>query len=91
VPADGCAPRSRSRGGTVAAFMIAIWLLAIYCDGIFAFVYGLHVKQAYPDFVAARARVGTFIDAPVAFCVILYLTRRKPAAFHSGYGTELGF
>ena len=38
------------------------------------FIYGLHVKQAYPDFVPARVRVGTFIDAPVSFLVILYLT-----------------
>ena len=62
--------------GAAAGFMIAIWLLAIYTDGITAFVYGLQVKEAYPDFVAARVRVGTFVDAPVAFFVILYLTRR---------------
>jgi hypothetical protein len=63
-------------GGTVAGFMIAIWLLAIYTAGVATFVYGLQVKQAYPGFVAARVRVGTFIDAPVTFFVILYLTRR---------------
>jgi hypothetical protein len=63
-------------GGTVAGFMIAIWLLAIYTAGVATFVYGLQVKQAYPGFVAARVRVGTFIDATVTFCVILYLTRR---------------
>ena len=63
-------------GGAAAGFMIAIWLLAIYTDGIAAFVYGLQVKEAYPGFVAARVRVGTFVDAPVAFLVILYLTRR---------------
>jgi hypothetical protein len=62
--------------GAAAGFMIAIWLLAIYTDGIAAFVYGLQVKEAYPGFVAARVRVGTFIDAPVTFFVILYLTRR---------------
>jgi hypothetical protein len=62
--------------GAAAGFMIAIWLLAIYTDGITAFVYGLQVKEAYPDFVAARVRVGTFVDAPVTFFVILYLTRR---------------
>ena len=62
--------------GAAAGFMIAIWLLAIYIDGIAAIVYGLQVKEAYPDFVAARVRVGTFIDAPVTFFVILYLTRR---------------
>jgi hypothetical protein len=56
--------------------MIAIWLLAIYTDGTTAFVYGLRVKEVYPDFVAARVRVGTFVDAPVTFFVILYLTRR---------------
>jgi hypothetical protein len=63
-------------GGTVAGFMIAIWLLAIYTAGVATFVYGLQVKQAYPGFVAARVRVGTFIDAPVTFFMILYLTRR---------------
>ena len=57
--------------------MIAIWLLAMYTDGITAFVYGLQVKEAYPDFVAARVRVGTFVDAPVTFFVIFStLTRR---------------
>jgi hypothetical protein len=62
--------------GAVAGFMIAIWLLTIYTDGINAYVYGLHVKEAYPGFVAARLRVGTFVDALVTFLVILYLTRR---------------
>jgi len=63
-------------GGAAAGFMIAIWLLAIYTGGIAAFVYGLKVKEAYPGFVAARVRVGTFVDASVTFFVILYLTRR---------------
>ena len=62
--------------GAAAGFMIAIWLLAIYTDGITAFVYGLQVKEAYPGFVAAQVHVGTFVDAPVTFFVILYLTRR---------------
>jgi hypothetical protein len=63
-------------GATVAGFMIAIWLLAI-CNVIVATqVYGLQVRLAYPDFVAARVRVGTFVDAPITFFVILYLTRR---------------
>jgi hypothetical protein len=62
--------------GPAAAFMVAIWLLAIYTDGIAAFVYGLHVRETYPDFVAARLRVGTFVYALVTFFVILYLTRR---------------
>ncbi len=62
--------------GAAAGFMIAIWLLAIYTDSITAFVYGLQVKEAYPGFVAARVRVGTFVDALVTFFVILYLTRR---------------
>ena len=62
--------------GAAAGFMIAIWLLAIYTAGITTFVYGLQVKEAFPDFVAARVRVGTFVDAPVTFFVILYLTRR---------------
>ena len=62
-------------GGTAAGFMIAIWLLAIYTVLVATFVYGLQAKQAYPSFVAPRVRVGTFIDAPVTFVVILYLTR----------------
>ena len=63
-------------GATVAGFMIAIWLLAIYNVLVATYVYGLQVKQAYPGFVAARVRVGTFVDALVTFFVILYLTRR---------------
>jgi hypothetical protein len=63
-------------GGVVTAFMIAIWLLAICNMLVATFVYGLQVKQAYPSFVAARVRVGTFVDALVTFFVILYLTRR---------------
>jgi hypothetical protein len=63
-------------GGVAAGFMIAIWLLAIYTDGIAAFVYALQVQETYPGLVAARVRVGTFVDAPVTFLVILYLTRR---------------
>ena len=65
-------------GGTAAAFMIAIWLLAIYNFLVATFVYGLQVEQAYPGFVAPRVIVGkfTFVDASVTFFVILYLTRR---------------
>jgi len=63
-------------GGIAAGFMITIWLLAIYNVLIAAHVYGLQVKAAYPSFVAARVRVGTFVDALVTFFVILYLTRR---------------
>jgi hypothetical protein len=77
-------------GGTAAGFMIAIWLLAIYTAGIAAIVYGLQVKEAYPGFVAARVRVGTFVDAPVTFFVILYLTRRwgwKVALASAAIGT----
>ena len=60
-------------GGTVAGFMIAIWLLALYTVNVVWLVYGLQLKQAYPSFVAPRLhRVGTFvIDAPVTFLVIL--------------------
>ena len=47
-------------GGTAAAFMIAIWLLAIYTAYVAWLVYGLQVKQAYPSFVAPRVHVGTF-------------------------------
>ena len=63
-------------GATVAGFMIAIWLMTLYTVIVATSVYGLQVKQAYPDFVAARVRVGTFVDAPITFFVILYLTRR---------------
>ena len=56
--------------------MIAIWLLTIYSVLVATSVCGLQLKQAYPDFVAPRMRVGTFVDAPVTFFVILYLTRR---------------
>ena len=63
-------------GGTAAGFMIAVWLLSLYTVIVATAVYGLQVKQAYPTFVARRVRVGTFIDAPIAFLAILYLTRR---------------
>src|SRR5262249_43862871 len=65
-------------GRTATGFMIAIWLLAIYTVNIVWLVYGLQLKQAYPNFVAPDLpRVGTFsIQAPVAFLVILSLTRR---------------
>jgi hypothetical protein len=63
-------------GGVAAGFMIAIWLLAIYTVVIATHIYGLQVKLAYPDFVAARVRVGTFVYAALTFFVILYLTRR---------------
>jgi hypothetical protein len=63
-------------GGTVAGFMIAIWLLSIYTVIVATHVYGLQVRQAYPDFSAARVRVGTFVDAPISFFIILYLTMR---------------
>jgi len=62
-------------GGTVAGFMIAIWLLSIYTVIVATYVYGLQVRQAYPNFSAARVRVGTFVDAPISFFIILYLTR----------------
>jgi hypothetical protein len=63
-------------GGVAAAFMIAIWLLAIGNVLVATFVYALQVRAAYPGFVAARVRVGTFVDALATFVVILYLTRR---------------
>jgi hypothetical protein len=71
------APLAVARPGRVAAgFMIAIWLLAIYTVVVATHVYGLQVREAYPGFVAARVRVGTFVYAAVTFFVILYLTRR---------------
>ena len=65
-------------GGTTAAFMIAIWLLAMYTFNVAWLVYGLQLKQAYPGFVEPRVRVGTFtvVDATVTLFVILYLTWR---------------
>ena len=69
-------PLSISRPDRVAAgFMIAIWLLSIATFLAAVFVYGLQMKQAYPDFVAHQPSVGTFVDATVTFFVILYLTR----------------
>jgi hypothetical protein len=68
--------RLRRPGVTVTAFMTAIWLLAI-CDVLVAtHVYGMQVKHAYPGFVAARVRVGTFVYALLTFFILLYLTRR---------------
>jgi hypothetical protein len=63
-------------GGVAAGFMVAIWLLAIYNVIVATFVYGLQVRQAYPGFIGLHPFVGTFVDAPVAFLVILFLTRR---------------
>lgn len=69
-------PLSVSRPDRVAAgFMIAIWLLSIATFLVAVFVYGLHMKQAYPNFVARQPRVGTFVEATVTFFVILYITR----------------
>jgi hypothetical protein len=76
--------------GIATGFMIAIWLLAIYNVLVATFVYGLQVKQAYPGFVPPRVRVGTFVDAPLTFFVILYLTRRwgwKVALASAAIGT----
>ena len=63
-------------GRATAGFLIAIWLLAVYSVLVATHVYGLQVQQAYPTFAARRVRVGTFVDAPIAFLVILYVTRR---------------
>lgn len=71
------APLGVARPGAVAAaFIIAIWLLSICTVLVATFVYGLQVKQAYPNFVGRHPRVGTFVDALLTFFVILYLTRR---------------
>lgn len=83
-------------GGTAAAFMIAIWLLALYNVIVATFVYGLQLKQAYPSFVAPRLIVGkfTFVDSLVTFFVILYLTRRwgwKIALASAVIGTVAAF
>jgi hypothetical protein len=88
--------RVKRPGGTTAAFMIAIWLLALYTVIVATSVYGLELKQAYPGFVAPRVIVGkfTFIDASVTFFVILYLTRRwgsKIALTSAVIGTAAAF
>jgi hypothetical protein len=77
---------------TVTWFIIAIWLLANYSVIIVWWVYGLRLREAYPDLVVPRLhRVGTFVvDAPVTFLVILYLTRRwgwKVALASAAIGT----
>jgi hypothetical protein len=53
-------------GVTVAGFMIAIWLMALYTVIVATFVHGLQVKQAYPGFVAARVRVDAFVSTAAA-------------------------
>ena len=83
-------------GGIAAAFMIAIWLLALYNVLVAVYVYGLQLKQAYPSFVEPRLIVGkfTFVDALVTFFVILYLTRRwswKVALASAVIGTAAAF
>lgn len=63
-------------GAVVAGFLIIIWLFSI-ADFLFAFRgYALLIHAAYPDFVSQRPRVGTFIDAPLTFLIIAWLTRR---------------
>ena len=68
--------RIKQPGSTTAGLMIVIWLLAIANVIVAVRVYGLQVMQAYPGFVGLHPRVGTFVDAPVTFLVILFLTRR---------------
>jgi hypothetical protein len=68
--------RIKQPGGTTAGLMIVIWLLAIANVIVAVRVYGLQVMQAYPGFVGLHPRVGTFVDAPVTFLVILFLTWR---------------
>ena len=71
------APVSVSRPGrAVSCFMIAIWALAIYTFLVAYYAYALQLRQVHLHVALPRARVGTFIDAPVTFLVILYLTRR---------------
>jgi hypothetical protein len=83
-------------GGTAATLMITIWLLALYNVIVVTFVYGLQLKQVYPNFVAPRLIVGkfTFVDALVTGLVILYLTRRggwKIAPASAVIGTAAAF
>jgi hypothetical protein len=79
-------------GWVVAAFMLVIWVLTIYAVNVVWLVYGLRLKEAYPDFVAPTLhRAGTFsFDVPVSFLVILFLTRRwgwKTALASAAIGT----
>lgn len=70
-------PVSVSRPGrAVSCFMIAIWALAIYTFLVAYYAYALQLRQVHLHVAPPRARVGTFIDAPITFLVILYLTRR---------------
>ena len=92
-----CAPLKVTRPvGTAAAFMITIWLLALYTVLVAVYVYGVQLKQAYPSFVEPQLIVGkfTFVDALVTFFVIFYLTRRwgwKVALASAVIGTAAAF
>jgi len=74
-------------GSTVAWLLIAIWSLAVCTLGVAWSVYGLQLKEAYPNFVEPHVHVHIFtiIDAVVSFLSILYLTRRwgLKVALHS--------
>lgn len=70
-------PVSVSRPGrAVSCFMIAIWVLAIPTFLVAYHAFALQLRQVHLHVAPPRARVGTFIDAPVTFFIILYLTRR---------------
>lgn len=62
-------------GATVGSLMIVIWVLAIGTFLVALIVCVMQLKYAYPMFRVPKVRVGTLIDAMVAFFVILYLTR----------------
>jgi len=78
-----------SPGRTVSAFLLVIWVLSICTFLVAVWAYGTQIKEthAVPLSLIPRARglaaaskgavrVGTFPDAVVTFCIILYLTRR---------------
>ena len=77
MPATGCARRSRSsrqgHGRRVYDRDLADDALHRHRRDTRLWAAG---EAGLSGFVAARARVGTFVDAPITFFVILYLTRR---------------
>jgi len=87
----------RRPGHTVSAFLLVIWALSICTFLVAVWAYGMQIKQSHavPLSLIRRAgglaaaskglvRVGTFPDAVVTFCIILFLTRR------SGWKVALG-
>jgi hypothetical protein len=64
-------------GDVAGIFLIVIWLLSIATFAVAVFAYGWQMKQMglTAGVRPAAVRVGTFISAPIAFLIILFLTR----------------